>query len=114
MHTPLRRGFVWQSFTDQRPFQSPSSALPFSLIRHRALADCDGAADRRRRGPEHARADRNDASTAKVGADSGTGHAGNARGSAGSRELPYAERVLRWADDFTLFRLYGDLLGAIA
>ena len=79
-----------------------------------SLGRCDGTADRRRRGPEHARADRNDASTAKVGADSGTGHAGNARGSAGSRELPYAERVLRWADDFTLFRLYGDLLGAIA
>ena len=89
---------------DQGPFQSPSSAQPFSLIRHRSLADA----------MEHARADRNDASTAKVGADSGTGHAGNARGSAGSRELPYAERVLRWADDFTLFRLYGDLLGAIA
>ena len=55
---------------DQGPFQSPSSAQPFSLIRHRSLADA----------MEHARADRNDASTAKVGAESGTGATPETRG----------------------------------
>lgn len=67
------------------------------------------------KGPEHARADRNDASTANAGAESGTGTTPETRGgSTGSGELPCAERVLRWADDFTLFCLHGDLLGAIA
>jgi hypothetical protein len=45
-----------------------------------SLGRCDGTADRRRRGPEHARADRNDASTAKAGAESGTGTTPETRG----------------------------------
>ena len=77
------------------------------------MADCDGAADRRRKGPEHARADRNDASTAKVGAESGTGTTPETR-----EGLPDRVNCLTPNECFdgrmTLLYLYGDLLGAIA
>jgi hypothetical protein len=73
MHTPLRRGFVWQSVTTKGLFSRHLLPCPSALSDTEPLADCDGAADRRRKGPEHACADRNDASTARVGAESVTG-----------------------------------------
>jgi hypothetical protein len=71
---PNRKKIVRVSMINREraPEDTPQGTRPRSEIdiRHRSLADA----------MEHARADRNDASTAKVGAESGTGATPETRG----------------------------------